>query len=72
MKLIRKHANFVLACPFPKGNHTITNVVLNDSYVPKLFSSLHFRIFLYLSAQVPGFKSMKEILNMYVTGELDR
>ena len=72
LEMIKKYANFILACPFPKANHTMTNVPINENFFPPILPTIHFRIFMYLSAQTPGVKSMKEALNLVVTGELER
>lgn len=72
LEIIKKFANFALVCPFPKVNRTLTNVLLNENLFPPIFPSIHFRLFLYLSAQVPGIKSMKEMFNYALTGELER
>ena len=64
----RKYANFAFECPFPMANHTLTNFPIDDTLFPPLVSGLHFRVFMALSAQVPGIKSMKEIYNLLITG----
>lgn len=72
LEVVKKYANFIFACPFPIANHTMTNFPVTESFFPPILPTLHFRMFMYLSAQVPGIKSMKEIYNLVITGELER
>lgn len=68
----KKYANFSFHCPLPVGNYTFSNFPIDATFFPIIMPEIQFRIYLSLSAQLAGKRSMKEIYNVCITGELIR
>ena len=72
LNIQKRYANFSFHCPLPKGNYTFTNFPIDATFFPSITPEIQFRIYLALSAQLVGMRSMREIYNVSVTGELIR
>lgn len=68
----RQYANFDLKCPFPTGNHTMKKFPVDTSIFPPIFPDMPFRLYFFMSAQVPGLTSTKEMYNVICTGHFKR
>ena len=70
LEISKQYANFEVKCPFRPGNYTMKEFPIDGSIFPPVLPEMQFRVYFFMSAQVPGLTSTKEIYSVISTAQL--